>query len=58
MSDPNKTCQDSEDSTLRQEMDVRAEPLSPAEKKLIGYSLGIGAALLIILIILTGAYKF
>jgi hypothetical protein len=35
---------------LRNEINAPAEPLLPIEKKLIGWSLGIGIALLIVLI--------
>jgi hypothetical protein len=35
---------------LRNEINAPAEPLLPIEKKLIGWSLGLGIALLIILI--------
>ncbi|MBV8927432.1 MAG: hypothetical protein JOZ74_18865 [Bradyrhizobium sp.] len=35
---------------LREEIKAPAEPLLPVEKKLIGWSLGIGIALLIVLI--------
>jgi hypothetical protein len=35
---------------LRNEINAAAEPLLPIEKKLIGWSLGIGIALLIVLI--------
>jgi hypothetical protein len=38
---------------LTEEMAATAEPLSPTEKKLIGYSLGLGVALLIILVWVT-----
>jgi len=37
-------------SELRDEIAAPAEPLLPIEKKLIGWSLGIGIALLIVLI--------
>ena len=38
-------------SNLRDEMnDAEVEPLLPIEKKLIGYSLGLGIALLVVLI--------
>jgi hypothetical protein len=36
---------------LRDELKAPAEPLLPIEKKLIGWSLGIGVALLILLLI-------
>jgi hypothetical protein len=39
-------------SDLRDEMKAPAEPLLPIEKKLIGWSLGLGLALLIVLILL------
>ena len=35
---------------LRNEINAAVEPLLPVEKKLIGYSLGLGIALLLILI--------
>jgi hypothetical protein len=35
---------------LRNELDAPVEPLLPIEKKLIGWSLGIGLVLLVILI--------
>ena len=35
---------------VRNEINAAAEPLLPIEKKLIGWSLGIGIALLIVLI--------
>ena len=35
---------------LRNELDAPVEPLLPIEKKLIGWSLGIGIVLLIVLI--------
>ncbi|MEX2167267.1 MAG: hypothetical protein WD852_09660 [Methyloceanibacter sp.] len=34
---------------------IPAEPLLPIEKKLIGWSLGLGAVLLVVLVWLTGA---
>ncbi len=37
-------------SDLRDEIAAPAEPLLPIEKKLIGFSLGLGLALLVILI--------
>lgn len=37
-------------SDLRDEINAEAEPLLPIEKKLIGYSLGLGIALLVVLI--------
>jgi hypothetical protein len=38
---------------LRAELDtIEVEPLLPIEKKLIGWSLGVGLALLVILVIL------
>jgi hypothetical protein len=36
---------------LRDELKAPAEPLLPIEKKLIGWSLGIGVALLVLLVI-------
>jgi hypothetical protein len=38
-------------SDLRNEIDAPVEPLLPIEKKLIGWSLGLGIALLVILIV-------
>jgi hypothetical protein len=35
---------------LRNEINAPAEPLLPIEKKLIGWSLGVGIALLVVLI--------
>ena len=37
---------------LRDELKAPAEPLLPIEKKLIGWSLGIGVALLVLLLII------
>jgi hypothetical protein len=37
-------------SDLRDEIAAPAEPLLPIEKKLIGFSLGLGIALLVVLI--------
>ncbi len=37
---------------LRDEMNAPAEPLLPVEKKLIGWSLSLGLALLILLVLL------
>lgn len=37
---------------LRDEMKAPAEPLLPVEKKLIGWSLSLGLALLVVLILL------
>jgi len=39
-------------TNLRDELDAPVEPLLPIEKKLIGWSLGIGIALLVVLIAL------
>jgi hypothetical protein len=36
---------------IKEEINSPAEPLLPIEKKLIGWSLGIGVALLIVLIV-------
>lgn len=47
-----------EQRALAEEMKEEAEPLSSAEKKLIGYSLLLGIFLLLVMILLTGAYKF
>jgi hypothetical protein len=38
------------DSELKNEISGPAEPLLPVEKKLIGYSLGLGLVLLVVLI--------
>jgi hypothetical protein len=38
------------DSELKNEISAPAEPLLPVEKKLIGYSLGLGLVLLVVLI--------
>jgi hypothetical protein len=38
------------ETDLRQELKAPVEPLLPIEKKLIGWSLGLGIALLIVLI--------
>jgi hypothetical protein len=48
----------SEKTEIAKEMKEEAEPLSSVEKKLIGYSLLIGVLLLIVLVVVTGAYKF
>jgi hypothetical protein len=40
------------DTNLRDEMKAPAEPLLPVEKKLIGWSLGLGVALLALLVLL------
>jgi hypothetical protein len=40
-------------SDLRGEMKAPVEPLLPAEKKLIGWSLGVGLALLVLLTVLS-----
>ena len=37
---------------LRDEMKATAEPLLPGEKKLIGWSIGVGLALLVLLVLL------
>ena len=37
---------------LRDELKAPAEPLLPIEKKLIGWSLGVGVALLVLLVII------
>ena len=43
--------------TIRDEMNKpEVEPLLPVEKKLIGWSLGLGIVLLVILIFLTRAF--
>jgi hypothetical protein len=47
-----------DEAKIVKEMEQGAEPLSPTEKKLIGYSLLIGFVLLILLVLVTGAYKF
>jgi hypothetical protein len=38
------------ESELKNEISAPAEPLLPVEKKLIGYSLGLGLVLLVVLI--------
>jgi hypothetical protein len=38
------------DSELKNEISAPAEPLLPVEKKLIGYSLGLGLVMLVVLI--------
>jgi hypothetical protein len=43
---------------IAEEMEKKAEPLSSTEKKLIGYSLLIGIVLLVLLVLVTGSYKF
>jgi hypothetical protein len=40
------------DTNLRDEMKAPAEPLLPVEKKLIGWSLGLGLVLLVLLVLL------
>jgi hypothetical protein len=40
------------DQELRNELKAPVEPLLPIEKKLIGWSLGIGVALLVLLVII------
>ena len=37
---------------LRDELKAPAEPLLPIEKKLIGWSLGVGVALLVLLVVI------
>jgi len=37
---------------LRDELKAPAEPLLPIEKKLIGWSLGVGVALLLLLVVI------
>ncbi len=49
---------DPAENKIAEEMEEKAEPLSSTEKKLIGYSLILGVALLIFLVLITGAYKF
>jgi hypothetical protein len=39
------------ESDLRDEITAPAEPLLPIEKKLIGWSLGIGVVLLVVLLV-------
>jgi hypothetical protein len=39
-------------SDLRQEMKAPPEPLLPIEKKLIGWSLGLGLGLLVVLVLI------
>ena len=59
MEEPARTPQETQDQpSLTEEMKVEAQPLSVAEKKLIGFSLGLGAFLLVVLILVTGAYRF
>jgi len=41
---------------LREEMKAPVEPLLPIEKKLIGWSLGVGLALLVLLVLLNRAF--
>ena len=45
-------------TNLGAEMAAEAIPLSSAEKKLIGWSLGLGITLLVGLVLLTGAWRF
>ena len=40
---------------LRDEMKATTEPLLPVEKKLIGWSIGVGLALLVLLVLLNRA---
>ena len=40
-------------SNLRYEMKADVEPLLPVEKKLIGWSLGVGLALLVLLVLIS-----
>jgi hypothetical protein len=48
---------ESTQSELREELrNASVEPLLPIEKKLIGWSLGLGIVLLVILIFLTRAF--
>jgi hypothetical protein len=41
---------------LRDEMKAPVEPLLPVEKKLVGWSLGLGLALLVLLVLLNRAF--
>ena len=41
---------------LRDEMKARVEPLLPVEKKLIGWSLSLGLALLVALVLINRAF--
>ena len=41
---------------LRDEMKAPAEPLLPIEKKLIGWSLGLGLVLLVVLVLINRAF--
>ena len=43
---------------LRDEMKAPVEPLLPVEKKLIGWSLGVGLALLVLLVLLSRVAPF
>jgi hypothetical protein len=43
---------------LRDEMKAPVEPLLPIEKKLIGWSLGLGLALLVLLLLLNRVAPF
>ena len=43
---------------LRDEMKAPVEPLLPIEKKLIGWSLGLGLALLVLLLLLNRVAAF
>jgi hypothetical protein len=42
----------------RDEMKAPVEPLLPVERKLIGWSLGLGLALLILLVLLNRVFPF
>ena len=41
---------------LREEMKAPVEPLLPVEKKLIGWSLSLGLALLVVLVLINRAF--
>ncbi len=43
---------------LRDEMKAPVEPLLPVEKKLIGWSLGLGLVLLVLLVLINRTFPF
>ena len=43
-------------SDLRDEINAPVEPLLPIEKKLIGWSLALGIALLVVLVVISRTY--
>ena len=43
-------------SDLRDEIKAPVEPLLPIEKKLIGWSLGLGVVLMVVLIVISRVY--